>query len=74
MPGAHGVSVHVRRFQCDTSEWEFAIATGDCELVALLFFRGERFGPEFRAANQADLQRAIARWLLLYTDKAGGLH
>jgi hypothetical protein len=64
----------VRRFRCDSSEWEFAIAQDGRELVALLFFRDEPYGPEFRASSQADLQRAIARWLLLHADRAGGLH
>lgn len=68
------MTVFVRRFACDASEWEFAIATGEEQVVAVLYFRGERFGPEFRASNQADLQRAIARWLLLHADRAGGMH
>lgn len=63
----------VNRFACDSSEWEFAIVKGEREVIALLYFRGERFGPEFRATNQADLQRSIARWLLLHADRAGGL-
>jgi len=70
------VTVEVRRFTCDASEWEFAIAQDNRELVAVLFFRGDRYGPEFRAANQSDLQRVIARWLLLHADadRAGGVH
>lgn len=68
------MSVEVRRFTCDASEWEFAIAQDGRELVAMLFHRGDRYGPEFRATNQRDLQRAIARYLLLQADKAGGLH
>lgn len=62
----------VRRYTCDASEWEFAIAQDARELVAMLFYRGDRYGPEFRATNQADLQRAIARWLLLHADRSGG--
>lgn len=64
----------VKRFVCDASEWEFAIAQDGRELVAVLFRRGERFGPEFRGEDQADVQRSIARWLLLFSDKAGALH
>jgi len=67
-------AVNVRRFTCDASDWEFAILQDESELVAMLFFRGDRYGPEFRAANQCDLQRAIARYLLLQADRAGGLH
>lgn len=66
--------IDVRRFRCDASEWEFAIAQDGRELVAVLFYRDEPYGPEFRATNQADLQRSIARWLLLHADRAGGLH
>lgn len=66
--------MNVRHFICDASCWSFSIAQDESELVAMLFFRGDRYGPEFRAANQADLQRAIARYLLLQADRAGGLH
>lgn len=66
--------MNVRHFNCDASEWSFSIAQDERELVAQLFQRGERFGPEFRAPDQASLQRAIARWLILHADKAGGLH
>ncbi|MGH8077994.1 MAG: hypothetical protein ACREPE_11810 [Lysobacter sp.] len=64
----------VKRFACDSSAWEFSVVQDGRELVAQLFHRSERYGPEFRADNQAALQRAIARWLLLHADVAGGLH
>lgn len=64
----------VRRFTCDASDWEFSVAQDGRELVAMLFHRGEQYGPEFRAESQRDLQRAIARYLLLQADRAGGLH
>lgn len=63
----------VQRFTCDASEWEFAVAADGRELVAVLFRRGDRYGPEFRAETAQDLQRGIARWLLLHADRAGGL-
>lgn len=65
--------VNVQRFVCDSSEWEFAVCQDGREVVAVIFFRGERFGPEFRESSTADLQRAIARWMILYADvnKAG---
>lgn len=66
--------MNVQTYTCDASEWEFTIAQDGRELIAILFRRGEQYGPEFRATNQADLQRAIARWLLLHADRAGGLH
>lgn len=63
-----------QRFACDSSAWEFDIRQDGRELVARLFFRGDRYGPEFRAPDERQLQRVIARWLLLHADVAGGLH
>ena len=64
----------VQRYRCDASDWEFAIAQDNRELVAVLYFRGDRYGPQFRAGNQSDLKRAIARWLLLNPENPQGLH
>lgn len=63
----------VQRYRCDGSAWEFSVVQVGRELVAQLYFRGDRYGPEFRAADQAQLQAAIARYLLLHAERAGGL-
>ncbi|KRC33943.1 hypothetical protein ASE10_13485 [Lysobacter sp. Root76] len=62
-----------RRYRCDGSAWEFSVYQEGRELVAQLYFRGEAYGPEFRAADQAVLQASIARYLLLHAERAGGL-
>lgn len=67
-------TMSVQHFACDASAWSFSIVQDERELVAMLFLRGERYGPEIRANDQRALQRSIARWLLLQADVAGGLH
>lgn len=64
---------HGRVWQCDASDWQFAVFRDDAELVAVLYHRNERYGPEFRAPDQQELQARIARWLLLHAERAGGL-
>lgn len=64
----------VHRFRCDASEWEFEVATTHSEVVAWIYRRGERYGPEFRGEDQVSVQRSIARWLLAHADRVGGLH
>lgn len=60
--------MNVQTFACDASEWEFSLVQDGREVVALIFFRGERYGPEFRESSAADLKRAIARWMILHAD------
>lgn len=62
-----------QRYRCDGSAWEFSVFQDGRELVARLYFRGEPYGPEFRERDQAALQVAIARYLLLHAERAGGL-
>lgn len=68
----HAVSA-LQRYRCDGSAWEFSVYQDGRELVARLYFRGEPYGPEFRAGDQAVLQASIARYLLLHAERAGGL-
>lgn len=62
-----------QRYRCDSSAWEFDVRQDGREVVARLFFRGDQYGPEFRERDQQRLQVAIARYLLLHAERAGGL-
>jgi hypothetical protein len=60
------------RIRCDASDWEFSVGQDGRELVARLYFRGERFGPVFKARTERELRRAVASYLLSMSDEPQG--
>lgn len=55
------------RHSFDTSDFQFDCVLDGTEVVARLYFRGERFGPEFRAQQSRSLCLQVSHYLAQMT-------